>query len=164
MKRFMLGVFMVLAVSVASCTTGPRLSADGTPETKRCSDTPANAVSAFIQGIRELSLALLRAVTPEGSSLYGIFGNNDEQRGERIIRQMVAHPEDPTEGGSCTCSVLGVTDTADPQVKIVVIKRATMVGDDFRDYKRSFRVRFEELGNCILNIDPIEQRWERIFS
>lgn len=165
MKRFMLGLLVALSMGAASCTTNHRIGTEGAPEVKQCSDTPKNAINIFLQGIKEFSLSLLRAVTPEGSSLYGIFGNNDEERGQEVIRQMAAHPINPKEGGSCVCSVLSMTDSDEPQTKVVVVKRVVMTADgDLEDYKRSFRVHFEGHGNCILHIDPVESKWERILG
>lgn len=160
MKQLML----VVAVSalVASCASDPSSRAGAPP--KQCSDTAQNAISVFLQGIKELSIALLRAATPEGTSLYGVFGNNDERRGEEVILQMAAHPVNPKEGRSCYCSVLSMIDTTDPHIKIVVVKRTVTADEDMHDYKRTFRVRFQENGNCILNIDPVEQKWERIVG
>lgn len=153
-------VILAVAVLTTSCASVSTFRADG-EAVKQCSDTPQNAISMFLQGIKEFSLALLEAVTPEGSSLYGIFGDNDKRRGKEVIRQISANPEVVEEGGSCTCSLLNMTDTSDPNVKMATIKREVVVGEELRDYKRAFRVRFEPRGNCILQIDPIGQKWER---
>lgn len=163
MKRLTSALVLVVAVLVASCASDSTFRADSetVKRIKQCSDTPQNAISVFLQGIKEFSFALLEAMTPEGSSLYEIFGNNDKRRGREVVRQISANPEVVEEGGSCACSLLNMTDTPDPDVKVAVVKRAVMVGDDPRDYKRSFRVRFESNGNCILQIDPMEQKWER---
>ncbi len=156
MRRLTLAL-LIVAVLAASCASTRREAA------KQCSSTPQSAISVFLQGIKEFSMALLEAMTPEGSSLYGIFGNNDKSRGREIVRQISANPEVVEEGGSCACSLLDMADTPDPNVKMVVVKRIVMVGDDPRDYKRSFHVRFESNGNCILQIDLIDQKWERII-
>lgn len=164
MKRLSLMVtVLAVAVLAASCksTTALRPYDEAAKQAKQCSDTPKNAISVFLQGIKEFSLALLEATTPEGSSLYGIFGNNDTSRGKEVIRQISANPEVVEEGGSCMCSLLNMTDTSDPNVKMTTIKREVVVGEELRDYKRAFRVRFEPRGNCILQIDPIGQKWER---
>ena len=153
MKRLTLAL-LAIAVLAASCASGPTLRHD-----KQCSDTPRNAISVFLQGIREFSLALLEAMTPDGSSLYGVFGNNDVRRGREVVRQISANPEVVEEGGSCACSLLSMSDTRDQNMKIVSVKRSVMVGDDLRNYKRAFRVRFEPSGNCILQIDPLDQKW-----
>lgn len=163
MKRLTRVLVLVVAVLAASCASDSTFRADSetVKRIKQCSDTTQNAVSIFLQGIKEFSLALLEAMTPEGSSLYEIFGNNDKRRGREVVRQISANPEVVEEGGSCACSLLNMVDTPDPNVKIAAVKRVVMVGDDPRDYKRSFRVRFEPKGNCILQIDPIGHKWER---
>ena len=159
MGKSKLGLLMAVAMLVASCASIPPPEA----ESKKCSDTPRGAIHTFFQGIRDFSIGLLRAVTPEGSSLYGIFGNNDERRGKEVLRQIIAHPEVAGEGGSCACSLLDTVNTPDPFVKIVVVKRVVTVGDDLHDYKRRFLVRFDHYGgNCILSIEPIDPKWERI--
>ncbi|MFA6519940.1 MAG: hypothetical protein WCT41_03935 [Candidatus Paceibacterota bacterium] len=130
---------------------------------KMCSDSPHNAISVFVQGVKEFSIALLRAVTPDGMSLYKIFGSGDESRGKEVIREISEHPELSGGNRSCACKLLSMTDTADPNEKIVVIKRAATVEDDVRDYKRSFRVHFGD-GNCVLTVEPVESKWERIVG
>ncbi len=162
MKRLTLALVAV-AVLTASCASDSTFRADSEvvkQRIKQCSDTPQNAISMFLQGIKEFSLALLRAAIPEKSSLYGVFGNNDERRGQEIVRQISAHPEVIEEGGSCSCSLLSMRDTGDQNEKIVEVKRAVVIGDDLHNYKRAFRVRFEPNGNCILQIDPIGPKWE----
>lgn len=154
MKRLTPALVLV-AILAASCASIPREAV------KQCSDTPQNAISVFLQGIKEFSLTLLRAVIPEESSLYRVFGNNDERRGREVVRQTSAHPELSGEGGGCSCSFLSMKDTSDPNEKIVEVKRDVVIGDDLRNYKRFFRVRFESDGNCVLQIDPIGQKWER---
>ena len=154
MRRLTIAL-LVIAVLAASCASTRREAV------KKCSDTPQNAISVFLQGIKEFSLTLLEAVTPEGSSLYGIFGNNDRQRGREVVRQISANPEVVEEGGSCSCSLLSVKNAGDPNEKIVEVKRDVVVGNDLRNYKRAFFVRFEPNGNCILQVDPIGQKWER---
>lgn len=161
MKRFLLTI--IFAALLASCASGPSPRTDsGSGTAKQCSDTPRDAISTLLRGITEFSLSLLRAVLPEGISLYGVFGNNDAQRGKEVVRQISANPEVSGESGSCTCSLLSIADTADPNEKIVVVKREVVVGDELHTYKRAFRARFEALGNCILAIDPVDSRWERI--
>ncbi|MDO8492505.1 MAG: hypothetical protein Q7S34_02605 [bacterium] len=165
MKQLMMGFIMAVSVLMTSCASDPNSRTEEVPgETvvKQCSSTPQGAISTFLQGIKELSFALLRAVIPEESSLYGVFGNNDERRGREVIRQISAHPEISGEGGSCACEPLSVTDTVDRNEKIVVVKRVVVVNDDLVEYKRAFRVRFGTPGNCILTINPIDQKWERI--
>ncbi len=160
MKKILPGFLLAISVLLMSCAGVP-------PETgsvKQCSDTPHDAISTFLRGIRELSLSLLRAVTPKGTSLYKVFGGGyDEHRGKEVIRQMSANPEVSGESGGCACSLLSMTDTADPAEKIVTIKRLVTAGDDMHDYRRAFRVRFDMHGNCILAIDPVDSKWKRIF-
>lgn len=157
MRRLTLALLAV-AVLATSCASTRHEAV------KHCGDTPKNAVGVFLQGIKEFSLALLEAVTPDGSSLYGIFGNNDKSRGKEVVRQISANPEVVEEGGSCSCSLLSVKNTGDPNEKIVEVKRDIVVGDGLHNYKRAFRVRFEPRGNCIVRIDLIDQKWERIVK
>ena len=158
MKRLALALVLV-AILTASCASIPR---EAVKPVKQCSDTPQNAISMFLEGIRWSNKTLLEAATPDGSSLYRIFGNNDEKRGKEVVRRIVANPEVVEEGGSCSCSPLSVKDTDDPNEKIVEVKRDVFVGDDLRNYKRAFRTRFEPKGNCILQIDLIDKKWERM--
>lgn len=166
MRRLAAGFLIAASVILASCATSPNLSTDSPTmaEEKQCSDTPRDAISTFLRGIKEFSLALLRAVTPKGVSLYRVFGNDDEERGQEVVKQISENPEVMGASRSCTCSLLSMADTADPQVKIVVIKRLAMADDDLRDYKRAFRVRFAPQGNCILAIESIDAKWERIIE
>lgn len=163
MRRFVLGSLMAISVLVASCATGPNQSADvpHKAEAKQCSDTPRNAITIFMQGLKEFSLALLNMVTHEKTSLREIFGGGDAQRGAEVVRQIAANPEVSGESGSCACSFLSMTDTDDPNRKIVWIKRVITVDDDVRNYRRSFNVQFETHSNCILAINPIDTKWER---
>ena len=164
MKNLLTGLLLAVAVLASSCASGPHPSADVPQRVtlKRCSDTPQDAISTFLQGIKEFSLTLLRAVTPEGLSLYKIFGGNDERRGKEVVRQISANPAVIGERGGCSCSLLSMTNTADPDEKIVAVKRMVSVGDDDFYYKRSFRVRFDSRGNCILAVEPVSQKWERM--
>lgn len=158
MKRIVFLLFLgVSVIFVTSC-------ASFRPEYK-CSDSPQNAVSTFLKGMAEFSISLLRAVIPKDASVFGVFGNGDEERGREVIKELVAHPEFLEEDKGCLCSLYQkIEDTLDPQEKIVVIKRVTFVGkeqDEKRDYKRSFLVRFDQRGNCITSITPTD-KWERI--
>lgn len=159
MKRLTPVLVLVVAALSASCASDSSFRANS-EAAKQCSDTPQKAVSIFLQGIEESNIALLDSVTLDGSSLYGIFGNNDKRQGREVIRQISANPEVVEEGGSCTCSLLYMIDTPDTNVKIAAVKRIVIVSDDLRDYKRPFRVRLSN-GNCILQVDPIDQKWER---
>lgn len=156
MKKLTVGLLLAVSVLAASCANIPREAG------KACSDTPQNAISTFLQGIKEFSIALLRAVTPEGVSLYKIFGNGDERRGQEVVRQMSANPAVIGERSGCSCGLLSMADTADPDEKIVVIKRMVSIGDDDLYYKKSFRVRFDPHGNCILAVEPVKDGWERM--
>ena len=157
MRRLTLAL-LIVAVLVASCASTRREAV------KQCSDTQQNAISVFLQGIADFAFAPLLAMIPEESSLYGVFGNNDARRGREVVRQISANPEVVEEGGSCACSLLSITDTADPHEKTVEVKRLVVVDDDLRSYKRAFRVRFQQDGNCILQINPTSQKWERIVE
>jgi|SRR3989344_352231 len=156
MRKLMLGILLVASVLVASCATGPSTRGD-----KQCSDTPHSAVRTFIEGIREFSLALLSAVVPDEISTIGVFARGNRALGEIVVHQILEDPEVAGEKG-CVCSLLSVTDTADPQKKVVVIKREVVVGNGVHNYKWAFTVSFSSPGNCILSIDRIDQKWERI--
>lgn len=166
MRKLAVGFFIAAAVLMASCATGPNQGADVShkAESKQCSDTQRNAITLFMQGLKEFSLALLNMVTHEETSLKEIFGGGDAQRGAEVVRQIVANPEVSGESGSCACSFLSMTDTDDPDRKIVWVKRVIAGDDDVHDYKRSFNVQFETHSNCILAIDPIDTKWERIIE
>lgn len=131
---------------------------------EKCSNSPKNSVTVFLRGMSEFSLGLLRSVTPKGSSLWKVFGDGNEKRGEAVVRELIKHPEltDGTKG--CLCSLLQMQNTADPHEKIVTIKRITFDDDDREhDYRRSFLVRFDsDGGNCITRIDAVEKKWVRI--
>ncbi len=156
MKRFVVLALIVLSVLVASCATGPSIRSD-----KQCSDTPHSAVRTFIEGIREFSLALLNAVIPGEVSTFGIFAKGNRALGEKVVHQILEDPEVAGEKG-CVCSLLSVADTADPQKKVVVVKREVVVDRSVHNYKWAFMVSFSSPGNCILNIDRIDQKWERL--
>jgi len=159
MKYRIAGLAIAVSILTASCTSGPALRQESV---KQCSDSPRNAISIFLQGIKELSLSLLNAVTHEEDSLYGIFGNRDESRGKEVVRQIAANPEVSGANGSCACSFLSIADTDNPNAKIVWVKRIVTADDDsVHNYKRSFRVRFEPHSHCILSVEPIESKWER---
>ncbi|MFZ2167829.1 MAG: hypothetical protein WAV50_03080 [Minisyncoccia bacterium] len=153
---------LALSVLTASCASHPGLHTDVRTSSKQCSETQSGAIRTFIQGIGEFNLALLKAVTPDGTSLYEIFGNNDIKKGRELVRELSAHPEVSGADGSCTCSLLSFVDTVDPEEKIATVQRAVMVGDDLRNYTRAFRVRFDPQGNCILSISPLDSKWKRL--
>lgn len=150
-------LFVATTLLVASCAHIPH---EGS--IKQCSRSPHDAVHMFFSAVREFSFTILNALIPDESSLKKVFGNNDEHRGSETIHQVLAHPEIRGEGQSCACTLSSMTDTADPNEKIIVVKRTATVEDDVRDYRRAFRVRFEPNGNCILSITPIDSKWERV--
>ncbi|MDO8594683.1 MAG: hypothetical protein Q7R93_04200 [bacterium] len=156
MKRLVVGILLAVSVLVASCATGPGVRSD-----KQCSDTPHSAVRTFIEGIREFSLALLNAVIPENTSTIGVFAKGNRALGEKVVHQILEDPEVAGEKG-CVCSLLSVSDTTDPQKKEVVVKREVVVGKNVHNYKWAFMVSFSSPGNCILSIDRIDKKWERI--
>lgn len=157
MRRFAVVALLVLSVLVASCASGPSIRND-----RQCSDTPRSALGKFFQGIAEVNFGLIGEAILDGISVWRVFGDSDGRRGKEVVRQIAANPEIASEDGSCDCSLLSMTDTSDPDVKLVVVKRTVMVQDDARDYKRAFHVRFEPRGNCILTVDSIDTKWERM--
>ena len=104
----------------------------GPGEIKKCSDTPEKSASTFLEGAAEFSITLLKAVTLPGVSLWAIFGAGDVHRGKELIKQLTTHPEVPEADRDCVCSLLAINDTPDPQEKIVVIRRETLIGDEER--------------------------------
>lgn len=165
MRRLRLLLVLPMMVLVAGCAvfTGGRPGhLDETSGEYRCSDSPKNSVTTFLRGFKEFSISLLRSVVPENVSLWAVFGNNDETRGQEVVKQITAHPEVAGANRSCACSLYSITDTADPQEKIVVIKRVSLVDDDVRDYKRAFLVHFVPGSNCITAVNSIDPKWERM--
>lgn len=161
MNRFIAA--LVVSMLVASCATTSITTENVAREsTKECSGEQRNALTMFLQGMAELDLSLMREAVAEGMSLFGVFGDSDARRGREVVRQIAANPAVVGEGGSCTCSLLDMSDTADPNVKIIRLKRLVTVGDDLREYKRTFRVRFAPHGNCILTIDSVDTEWIRM--
>ena len=154
MNKLKLGL-LIVALFLTSCATIPR-----DDRIKQCSDTPHSAVVGWFHGIAERSMDILRALIPDGASVFGVF---DEKRGQEIVRQILANPISGESGG-CACTLLSIIDDAsDPRVKIVTVKRVLIDDDDDqRSYKRAFRVRFDYHGNCILSIISIDSKWERI--
>lgn len=155
MKRHLLALIAV-SVLVASCATGLNVRSD-----KHCSDTQHGAVRTFIEGIVEFSIALLNAVVPDEISTIGVFANGDRALGRKIVHQILEDPEVAGEKG-CVCSLLSIVDTADPQKKEVVVKREVLVDKEMHNYKWAFMVSFNSPGNCIVRIDRIDKKWERI--
>ncbi|MCR4333685.1 MAG: hypothetical protein NUV60_01530 [Patescibacteria group bacterium] len=154
-----------LVLFIAGCavfTGGSNEYPDETPRQHVCSDTPKNAVTTFLLGFREFSLSLLKSVVPENVSLWAVFGNNNEERGQEVVKQITAHPEIAGANRSCSCSLYSITDTKDPQEKVVVIKRVSLIEDDVREYTRAFSVRFVSGSNCIISVDSIDTKWERM--
>ncbi|MDP1690125.1 MAG: hypothetical protein Q8L52_02920 [bacterium] len=160
MKRLVLRFPVTIAalMLVASCATTVRHEG----EIKQCSDTPRNAVARWFRGVAEMSITVLHALIPDGASIFDVFDNGGK-RGQEIVRQILANPVSGARGG-CACTLLSppTDDPSDPHVKIVTVKRVVEVGDDDYIFKRAFRVRFDSRGNCILGIDSIDPKWERI--
>lgn len=158
MGRSVVLALLAVSVLVASCAYIPHGD-----ELRMCSDTPKNSLSAFMRGIADGSIWILRRLIPEDSSLTGVFGDGDEKRGGEIIRQIAASPEMKNSGGSCACHLVSLTDSgSDSQVKIALVER-NEVDDDghLYKYRRHFSVRFD-LGNCISGVNSIDPKWERM--
>ena len=144
-----------VAVLVASCATNARHD----DSIKQCSDTPQNAVVQWFRGVAETDIGVLRGLIPDGASIYEVF---DKERGQEIVRQIMANPVSGESDG-CACTPLSITDDAsDSRIKIVTVKRVLYVNDDRLSYKRAFRVHFDPHGNCIVSIESIDPKWERI--
>ena len=160
MKRFILT--LAAALLLASCASGPGLREDDQPETaKQCGNTPRRAASTLLQGVGEMSIGLLRSVIAKGASLFGIFGNgDDEELGRKVVARIVANPAVAGASGSCECSLLSIEDTAEKNEKVIMVRRHVTVDDELIDFKMAFLVHFG-VGNCIMSIKPIS-KWERM--
>lgn len=157
MRRLLSGVLLAVSVLVASCATDPTsIRSD-----KQCSDTPHGAIRTFIEGIVKFSITLLNAVVPDEISTIGVFANGNRALGEKVVHQILEDPEVAGEKG-CACSLLSITNTADPQKKEVAVRREVVVGNNIRNYKWAFMVSFSSPGNCIMSIDRIDKKWERM--
>ncbi|OGG76268.1 hypothetical protein A2950_01485 [Candidatus Kaiserbacteria bacterium RIFCSPLOWO2_01_FULL_55_19] len=159
MRPFAVRFLMTVAASIllSSCATTVR--DDGS--IKQCSDTPRNAVVQWFRGVAETSIGILRALIPDGASIFGVFDNKGE-RGQEIVRQILANPVSGENDG-CACTLFSVIDdTSDPHTKIVTVKRMFYIDDDRYNYTRAFRVRFNSHGNCIVSIESVDPTWNRI--
>ncbi len=166
MKRVILPLIVAASLSLASCASfmNPKGDAPRHGESvKQCGDTPRDVVRDFFQGMKEMSLSILRGTIFQDRSLYRVFGKDDERRGEAVVRELIAHPEIVGAGGSCACSLLSIERTDDPAKRIVWVKRITTTadGEDIHLHRRSLLVTFDLVGNCILDIERREHRWER---
>ncbi len=157
MRQLIVRLLITLAVPifVASCATNARH--DGS--IKQCSDTPQKAIAQWFVGVAERDADILRALIPDGASIYEVFSTNGQA--EEIIREIVADPiSGKHEGCACT-PVSTIDDPSDSRIKIVTVKRTVYVDDVRHGYKRAFRVTFDP-GNCILDIKRIYPKWERM--
>ena len=160
MKRFIVRLFISLATPIllASCASSVRH--DGS--IKQCSDTPQNSIAQWFIGVAARDTGILRALVPDGASLFETFSNNKGERGQAIVYQIFAHPVTGKDDG-CECTLLSITDdTPDSRIKIVAVKSVLYVDDEQRSYKRVFRVHFDPHGNCITSIESIHPKWERM--
>ena len=171
MKRAIVVPFIVAAsLSLASCASFTNPRGDTPAETasvKYCGSSPRDVVRDFFEAMKtalmEFNLAPLRAMLPDGKTLYEVFGHDDEKLGRKVVDEIIAHPEIAGGSKGCVCSLLAVERTDDPNERIVWAKRiVTTVDGDINFHRRSFRVRFQPVGNCPLGITPIEPRWERM--
>ena len=155
MRRFTLLVSLLLA----SCAM------QGIKEISvgQCSDSPENTATQFLRGLKEMSLELLRAMTPEGLSMYAIFGAGDSARGKAVIAQLIAHPEILGGTRGCRCALIELRDTPVPTKKIVVVERLVAIDDDTdHTYRITLLVEFDPRGNCVTAIAALNQ-WERML-
>jgi len=90
MKR--LTLTLLSAILVVSCASDPNLRTE-TPHriVKQCSATTRNAISEWFRGIAEMSINALRALIPDGASVFEVF-SNEGKHGQEIVRQILAHP------------------------------------------------------------------------
>lgn len=159
LRRSMLGILVIIFTA-----SGCAFLMGGGTTTAQCSDTPRNAVETFLRGIAEFSIKLLKAVILPGMPIFGVFGDGDPERGKEIVRQLVRHPEVSMGDGdaSSVFAFVSMDDTADEQVKRVVLEREEEVGEKFHTYQRAFLVRFDPRGNCIMAVRPADAAWSRV--
>lgn len=166
-----LGVIAGAALIASGCTT----AISGSLQSGRCSDAPSSAIGAFLTGVAELNLGMIKAVIPDGISPFAVFGEGDINRGRAAVRNLVDHPE-IHRGNEVDSSyrVREVADTPEKHAKEVRVERNDKVmlmrnhrdGDDIETVdqrsRRTFRVAFDLEKNCILAIRPVEPEWIRI--
>ncbi|MBI2468613.1 MAG: hypothetical protein HYV62_12500 [Candidatus Rokubacteria bacterium] len=162
----------MLAVALATVVvaTGCAATRPVQPTARRCSDTPEHAALAFLRGLAQFDVKLLRAVVPEHVSLFGVFGDGDVERGRAVVRQVLDHPE--LRRGNEVDSSYGLLEVKDREgrgEKEIVLERRDRVfltGENMREveqvYRRPFLVRFDLGGNCILTVIPLGPEWVRV--
>lgn len=166
-----LGVIAGAALIASGCATTITSSSQG----GRCSDTPSSAIGAFLAGVAEFNLGMIKAVIPDGISPFAVFGEGDINRGRAVVRHLIDHPE-IHRGNEVDSSYRAreVADTPEKHVKDVRVEREDRVmlmrnhrdGDGIETVRqrsqRTFKVAFDLERNCIIAVRPLDAEWVRI--
>jgi hypothetical protein len=155
-----------VAFFLSSCAEVQHMKTDG----RSCRPTLLGTVELFLEGMRETSVALLKMAIPESWSVWAIFGEGSISKGQvnvhEIIRYLGAGRDDNV---GISYDLDSVSDTQIATVKIVRVERTVEIikpGKKVEEaevevYRRSFRVTFVPLTNCIMDVQKIESEWVR---
>lgn len=171
MRCGILGVIAGAALIASGCA----ITIPGSSRGGRCGDAPSSAIDAFLAGVAEFNLGMIKAVIPDGISPFAVFGDGDVNRGRAVVRNLIDHPE-IHRGNEVDSSyrVREIADTPEKHAKNVRVERNDKVmlmrnhrdGDDIeiveQRSRRTFKVAFDLDKNCILAIRPVEPEWIKI--
>ena len=164
---------LILLVLLAGCAT---MSQPPGRTAKHCSDSPQGAVVRFLEGIIWWSLAPIRLVIAEGTTILGVFGGGDAKKGWEIAKQLYHHPEvldGISEAGIQRLEPVELAELGNGETRVLLEREDAVsryaderrLGDPRevveKKFRRNFAVRFQEGTNCITAVRAMDPKWVR---